>query len=141
MLFDYFGVRFILPFSKNSRTLKMAKKAGKWDKHGHNFVLFSQATRQTWYHTSAYHLSALYCICWQFNYDAPFTKNTTLSTVVHRISDIKKEEKNVRTTFDISDTRLLDAMCHINLRKNDQSNIFIRCVSGEKNPFAPGYHN
>ena len=29
------------------------------DKHGHNFVIFSQATGQTWNHTSAYHLSTL----------------------------------------------------------------------------------
>ena len=27
--------------------------------HGHNFIIFSQVTEQTWYHTSAYHLSAL----------------------------------------------------------------------------------
>ena len=37
----------------------MAKKPGKLDKHGHNFVIFSQATGQTWNHTSAYHLSTL----------------------------------------------------------------------------------
>ena len=37
----------------------MAKKAGKKDKHGHNFIIFSQATGQTWYHISAHHLSAL----------------------------------------------------------------------------------
>ena len=29
------------------------------DKHGHNFVIFSQATGRTWNHTSAYHLSTL----------------------------------------------------------------------------------
>ena len=37
----------------------MAKKAGKKDKHGHNFIIFSQATGQTWYHISTHHLSAL----------------------------------------------------------------------------------
>ena len=37
----------------------MAKKPGKLDKHGHNFVIFSQAIGQTWNHTSAYHLSTL----------------------------------------------------------------------------------
>ena len=37
----------------------MTKQTGKKDKHGHNFIIFSQATGQTWYHTSAYHLSAL----------------------------------------------------------------------------------
>ena len=37
----------------------MAKKGGKIDKHGHNFIIFSQANGQTWYHTSAYHLSPL----------------------------------------------------------------------------------
>ena len=42
-----------------SQTFKMTKKARKWDKHGHNFIIFSQASGQTWYHTSAYHLSAL----------------------------------------------------------------------------------
>ena len=37
----------------------MAKKPEKWDKPRHNFVIFSQATGQTWYRTSAYHLSTL----------------------------------------------------------------------------------
>ena len=32
----------------------MVKKAGKRDKDGHNFIIFSQATGQTWYHISAY---------------------------------------------------------------------------------------
>ena len=59
MLLDCFGVRFVSPFSKKSQTLKTAKKPGKLDKHGHNFVIFSQATGQTWNHTSAYHLSTL----------------------------------------------------------------------------------
>ena len=46
-------------FRKKNQTLKTAKKPGKLDKHGHNFVIFSQATGQTWNHTSAYHLSTL----------------------------------------------------------------------------------
>ena len=41
----------------------MAKTAGKKDKHpdkhGNSFIVFSQATGQTWYDTSAYHLSTL----------------------------------------------------------------------------------
>ena len=57
-MFDCFGVRFVPPvFEKKSQTFKMAKKAGKIDEHGHNFIIFSQASGQTWYHTSAYHLS------------------------------------------------------------------------------------
>ena len=35
-------------------------------------------------------------------------KNTTFATAFHRLSDISK---NVRTTFEILDTRLLDALC------------------------------
>ena len=58
-MFDCFGVRFVPIFSQKSQTFKMAKQAGKKDKHGHNFIIFSQATGQTWYHTSAYHLSTL----------------------------------------------------------------------------------
>ena len=59
ILLDRFGVRFVSPFSKKSQTSKTAKKQGKLDKHGHNFVIFSQATGQTWNHTGAYHLSTL----------------------------------------------------------------------------------
>ena len=58
-MLDCFGVRLVSPFSKKSQTLKTAKKPRKLDKHGHNFVIFSQATGQTWNHTSAYHLSTL----------------------------------------------------------------------------------
>ena len=58
-MFDCFGVMFVPLFSKKSQTSKMAKKAGKKDKHGHNSIIFSQVTGQTWCHTSAYHLSAL----------------------------------------------------------------------------------
>ena len=35
-------------------------------------------------------------------------KNTTFSTAFHRVSDVIK---NVRITFEISDTRLLNALC------------------------------
>ena len=59
ILFDCFGVRFVRPFSKKNQAFKMAKKPEKWDKHGQNFVIFSQAIEQTWYQTSAYDLSAL----------------------------------------------------------------------------------
>ena len=38
-------------------------------------------------------------------------KNRTFSAAVHRISDIKK---NLRTKFETSDTRLLDALCDLN---------------------------
>ena len=58
-MFDCFGVRFVPLFSKKSQTFKMAKKARKKDKHGRNFFIFSQDTEQTWYHTSAFHLSAI----------------------------------------------------------------------------------
>ena len=59
MLFDCFGVRFVPSFSKKGQTFKMAKKPGKLDKRGYKFAIFSQATGQTWYHVSAYHLSTL----------------------------------------------------------------------------------
>ena len=52
-------VRFVQSFSIKSQTYKMSKKARKWDKHGHDIVIFSQAEGQTWCHTSAYYLSAL----------------------------------------------------------------------------------
>ena len=58
-MFDCFGVMFVPLFSNENQNFKIAKKAGKWDKHGHNSIIFSQVTGQTWYHTSAYHLSAL----------------------------------------------------------------------------------
>ena len=48
-----------LPIFEKSQTLKTAEKPGKLDKRGHNIVIFSQATGQTWNHTGAYHLSAL----------------------------------------------------------------------------------
>ena len=57
-MFDCFGVRFVPTFSKKAKLSKWTKKSGKWDKHGHNLIAFSQATGQTWYHTSAYYLSA-----------------------------------------------------------------------------------
>ena len=45
-MFDCFGVRFAryLQFWKKSQTFKMAKKPGKQDKNGQNFVIFSQAS-------------------------------------------------------------------------------------------------
>ena len=47
--------------SEKKPNFQNGKKAGKIGqiKHGHNFAIFSQPTGQTWYHTSAYHLSAL----------------------------------------------------------------------------------
>ena len=46
-------------------------------------------------------------------------KNTTFSTAVDRASDIIK---NLRTIFETSDTRLLDAFCDVNTdEKNDVS--------------------
>ena len=46
-MFDFFGVRFVPPFWKKSQTFKWPKKPGKWDKHGHNFNIFSQVSGQT----------------------------------------------------------------------------------------------
>ena len=55
--FDCFDVLFVPPFSKKLKTFKIGKKPGK---HAHNFVIFSEATGQTWYRVMvAYHLSAL----------------------------------------------------------------------------------
>ena len=60
-------------------------------------------------------------VYWQINYyDAPLAKkikNATFSTTFHRVSEIIR---NVRTTFEISDTRLLDALCDAKTEeKND----------------------
>ena len=41
-MFDCFGVRFVSLFSKKSQTFKMVKKAGKLDKHGHNFIILAK---------------------------------------------------------------------------------------------------
>ena len=47
----------------------------------------------------------------------PLLKNTTFSTAVDHTSDIIK---NLRTIFETSDTRLLDALCDVNTdEKND----------------------
>ena len=59
-MFDCCSVRFVFPFSKKSQTFKNGQKSREnrtnMDKH---FIIFSQASGQTWYHTNAYHLSAL----------------------------------------------------------------------------------
>ena len=53
-------IRHIFPgglsthFWRKGQIVKMAKKLGKWDKHGHYFVIEGQATGQTRHHTSAY---------------------------------------------------------------------------------------
>ena len=66
---------------------------------------------------------------WQFNYDAPLTKNTQSSTAGHRVSEIIK---NVRITFDISETRLLDTMCDVKTEAKMMSNTSIRSGTGKK---------
>ena len=58
-MFGCFGVRFVTPFLKQSKISKWPKKAVKLDKHVRNFIIFSQASGPTWYHTSAYQLSSL----------------------------------------------------------------------------------
>ena len=35
---------FVHSVSKKSKIFKMAKKPEKWDKHGHDFIIFNQAT-------------------------------------------------------------------------------------------------
>ena len=52
-------------------------------------------------------------------------KNTTFSTAIDRTSD---SIKNVRTIFETSDTRLLDALCDVNTEEEMMS----RNGSGEK---------
>ena len=47
----------------------------------------------------------------QFSYDAPVTEEYNILAAIHRTSDIIK---NVRTIFETSDTRLLDALCDVN---------------------------
>ena len=44
------------------------------DKHEHNFVIFSQATGQTWHHTSTYHLYELGLFC-----EKPITRSLDLT--------------------------------------------------------------
>ena len=46
-MFGCFGVRFVNPFWKKAKLSKWPKKPGKWDKHGHNFIIFSQVSGQT----------------------------------------------------------------------------------------------
>ena len=45
-MFDCFGVRFV-SFGKKAKLSKWPKKPEKWDKHGHNFIIFSQVSGQT----------------------------------------------------------------------------------------------
>ena len=65
-------------------------------------------------------------------------KNTTFSTTSHRVSDIIK---NVRRTFGISETRLLDALCDAKTDGKMMSGISTQSGSGEKIPFDPEHHN
>ena len=53
---------------------------------------------------------------WQFNYDDPVTEEYNILTAVHRASNIIK---NVRTKFETSDTRLLDALCDVNTEERN----------------------
>ena len=46
-MFDCFGVRFVPPFWKKGKLSKWPTKPKKWDKHGHNFIIFSQVSGQT----------------------------------------------------------------------------------------------
>ena len=66
-------------------------------------------------------------------------KNTTSSTAVHRASDIIKD---VRTNFETSDTRLLDALCDLNteLRSDVRSEVFEMGLE-KKTPLDPEHRN
>ena len=64
--------------------------------------------------------------------------STTFSTAFHRVSDIIE---NVRTTFDISDTRLLDALCDAKTEEKMISGTSAQSDSGEKIPFDPEHRN
>ena len=46
-MFDCFGVRLVPPFWKKGKLSKWPKEPEKWDKHGHNFIIFSQVSGQT----------------------------------------------------------------------------------------------
>ena len=65
-------------------------------------------------------------------------KNTTFSTAVHRASDIIKI---VRTIFETTDTRLLDALCDVNTEGKMMSGRSTRNGSGEIIPFDPEHRN
>ena len=65
-------------------------------------------------------------------------KNITFSAAFHPVSDIIK---NVRTTFEISDTRLLDALRDAKTEGRMMSGTSTQSGSGEKIPFVPEHHN
>ena len=47
-MFDCFGVRFVPPILEKEPNFQNGqKKPEKWDKHGHNFIIFSQVSGQT----------------------------------------------------------------------------------------------
>ena len=57
------------------------------------------------------------------------------NTIFYRASDIIR---NVETSFEILDTRLLVALCDVNTERNMMSDRGTRNGSGEKNPGWPG---
>ena len=130
-MLDCFGVRFVSPFLKKSQTLKMAKKPGKLDKHGHNFVTFSQATGQTWNHTSAYHLSTLgksdprCAICKEGHFSTSITSHHNSKT--HNIKQsVTCKSNNVCYLIDCSKCKQqyvgeteLEFHCRMNNHKSD----------------------
>ena len=74
-------------FGKKAKLSKWPKKPEKWDKHGHNFIIFSQVSGQTWHHTSAYHLSAL---------EKSYQKivQHKLALIYHSLYDFPEEKQN-----------------------------------------------
>ena len=59
----------------------------------------------------------------------PLLKNPTFSTAVHRVPD---NIRNVRRIFEISDSRLLDALCDIKRKEKMMSDTGTRNGYGEK---------
>ena len=63
ILSDCFCVMFISECKKKPN-FQNGQRTRTIGQHGNNFVIFSQAIGQTWYHTSTYHLSTLeICQC------------------------------------------------------------------------------
>ena len=66
-------------------------------------------------------------------------KNTTFSTAVHRASAIIKD---VRTKFETSDSRLLDALCDVNTeQRNDVRQKYSKWLWRKKILFDPEHRN
>ena len=65
ILLDCLGLqRFVPQLRKKAKLSKLPKMPGNYDKYGHNFIIFSQATGQTWNHkVCSFWSCALLALC------------------------------------------------------------------------------